>query len=228
MTESEQRGVLKDYLAGATTAALVELRYRARPAEALRQVEGALQRHPLASLPPLDRPYALLAWFYAQAGRPEQARRLLSEYVANVPQGVRRGEPLRFDLAATGAIAVGEGRSQDAAAAFRGWSQEPGECLTCGLFELATVYDRAHQPDSALAIYERVVNTPSLPYIARYAIAPTYKRLGELYEERGDRAKAREYYGRFVDLWKDADPELQPVVRDVRARMTRLVEDRPR
>ena len=42
------------------------------------------------------------------------------------------------------------------------------------------------------------------------------------YEARGDRAKALEYYGRFVNLWKDADPELQPVVRDVRARMARL------
>jgi eukaryotic-like serine/threonine-protein kinase len=45
---------------------------------------------------------------------------------------------------------------------------------------------------------------------------------GELYDARGDAAKAREYYGRFVDLWKDADPELQPVVRDVRARLVRL------
>jgi len=46
--------------------------------------------------------------------------------------------------------------------------------------------------------------------------------VGELYEGRGDRAKAREYYGRFVDLWRDADPGFQPIVRDVRARMARL------
>jgi hypothetical protein len=48
------------------------------------------------------------------------------------------------------------------------------------------------------------------------------RRLGELYEARGDRAQAREFYGRFVDLWKDADPELRPVVRDGRARLIRL------
>jgi hypothetical protein len=29
-------------------------------------------------------------------------------------------------------------------------------------------------------------------------------------------------YGRFVDLGKEADPELQPVVQDVRARIARL------
>jgi len=58
-----------------------------------------------------------------------------------------------------------------------------------------------------------------------YGRAPTFKRLGELYEARGDRAKALESYGRFVDLWKSADPELQPLVRDVRARMARLASE---
>ena len=50
----------------------------------------------------------------------------------------------------------------------------------------------------------------------------TYKRLGELYEARGERAKAADYYTRFVNLWKDADAELQPAVRDVRGRLARL------
>ena len=58
-----------------------------------------------------------------------------------------------------------------------------------------------------------------------YGLAPTFQRLGELYEARGDRAKALEYYGRLVDLWKGADPELQPVVRDVRVRMARLASE---
>ena len=48
------------------------------------------------------------------------------------------------------------------------------------------------------------------------------KRLGELYEARGNREQAVEYYGRFVELWKDADPELQPLVRHVQQRMVRL------
>ncbi len=41
-----------------------------------------------------------------------------------------------------------------------------------------------------------------------------------------DSQKAVEYYDRFVELWKDADEELQPVVRDVRARIARLVGER--
>ncbi|HXY69493.1 MAG TPA: hypothetical protein VEH62_08590, partial [Gemmatimonadales bacterium] len=55
-----------------------------------------------------------------------------------------------------------------------------------------------------------------------YQLAPVYRRLGELYEAKGDRARALDYYGRFVDLWKNADPELQPAVREVRQRLSRL------
>ncbi len=96
--------------------------------------------------------------------------------------------------------------------------------MTCGLFEIARAYDHVGRADSALATYEQVVSTPGLfrLYDDSYTLAPTYKRLGELYETRGGHAKALQYYGRFVDLWKNADAELQPVVRDVRARLARL------
>ena len=53
--------------------------------------------------------------------------------------------------------------------------------------------------------------------------ARSYRRLGELYEQRGDTAKAVEYYNEFVELWKDADPELQPQVEDVKRRLAALV-----
>ena len=53
-------------------------------------------------------------------------------------------------------------------------------------------------------------------------LAGSYKRLGELYEAKGDVKRAVELYDKFVALWKNADPELQPVVSDVRRRITRL------
>ncbi len=60
----------------------------------------------------------------------------------------------------------------------------------------------------------------------RHDPAPTYKRLGELYEERGNRDKAVEFYSEFVDLWEGADAELQPLVEDVRGRIARLISER--
>ena len=98
-------------------------------------------------------------------------------------------------------------------------------CHACGAWELGLAYEQAGQPDSALTAYEQVATdagtTEDVNYL-RCTLPASLRRLGELYERRGDRAKAREYYGRFVDLWKGADPGLQPIVRDVRARMARL------
>ena len=49
--------------------------------------------------------------------------------------------------------------------------------------------------------------------------------MGELYEARGDREKAKEYYGRFVALWRDADSDLQPAVQEARARLAQLAAE---
>ena len=234
MAESEQRGLPGQYIGGmrwagparsegAISLAWLDLRYRNRAADALKEVDAALLRYPLSTIPAIDRPYTSLATFFARAGRLAQAKRLLAEYETNVPEGIRRHEYFRHRAA--GEIAQAAGRVRDAVEAYRRWYDEAAYfCATCGLFEIATIYDRAGQPDSALATYEQIVSTPGLWSLTDnfYTLAPTYKRLGELYETRGDRAEARKYYGRFVDLWKDADPELQPVVREVRARLARL------
>ena len=53
-------------------------------------------------------------------------------------------------------------------------------------------------------------------------LAGTHKRLGELYEATGDREKALSHYVQFVELWKNADPELQGKVAQVRQRLARL------
>jgi tetratricopeptide (TPR) repeat protein len=123
-----------------------------------------------------------------------------------------------------GAIALAEDRTEEAIGYFRRYDEET-ECTVCALPRLAEAYDRAGHRDSARAIYERYVTTPWLEQLdidAAY-LPPSYKRLGELYEERGDREEAIHYYNEFVELWQDADEELQPQVREVRQRLARLV-----
>ena len=90
---------------------------------------------------------------------------------------------------------------------------------------LARAYDKAGQADSALRYFERL-NAPemlggqvqSLPQ----ALALTARRLGELYEAKGDITNAIKQYQAFVTLWKNADPELQPQVAEIKARVARL------
>ena len=225
MAVHEQRGVPGKYLEDAVGIAIVDVHYRKAPDAARREVEEALRRHPLASIPAQDRPYLALGFLYADAGRPDRARQIMTEYEAAVPEGARRGQPSRHGV--TAHIAFAEGRVQDAIRDYRRWYDEDG-CAVCGLFLLGRAYEKVGERDSAVAVYERAVNTPGYfrAFEEQATLGPTYRRLGALYEERGDTARARDYYGRFVELWKDADAVLQPEVRDVRQRMARLTTSR--
>jgi hypothetical protein len=46
--------------------------------------------------------------------------------------------------------------------------------------------------------------------------------LAGLYDASGRRKEARDAYTRLLDLWKDADPELQPRVLHARERIVAL------
>jgi tetratricopeptide (TPR) repeat protein len=100
------------------------------------------------------------------------------------------------------------------------------DCARCMYAALARAFDLAGMADSAIATFEQYLATPYWFRGERRAdpmhLAGTYKRLGELYEAAGDTSKAIDAYTKFVTLWKDADPELQPKVAEVRRRLGRL------
>jgi TolB-like protein len=227
MTASEGRSDPGGYLFGAAQLALLQLDFRARPDSGSAILATALVKHPLAGIPVEDRPYPLLVVAYAKLGRTEIARRLAREAEAAVPEAMRRGDSRTWFAA--GALAEAEGHPADAAAAYRTWSEQAGECTPCGLFDLARLADAVGRTDSALALYDRALAATSMSRVMldAFQLVPALKRSGELYEAKGDRAKASDRYRRFVELWKDADPELQPGVREVRARLARLATETP-
>ena len=53
-------------------------------------------------------------------------------------------------------------------------------------------------------------------------LAPAYFRMAEIYERQGDRQAALDYYTRFVDRWRNADPEYAKQVNDARKAIARL------
>ena len=120
-------------------------------------------------------------------------------------------------------IATGEGRYVDALAEALRW--EGGECLgRCS--DLALAYDRAGQRDSAIAIYERYLTSPRIGIPPPHRWGPILERLAQLYDERGDRDEAADYYAKFVELWAEADEELQPRVRAAQARLEEILDER--
>ena len=224
MAIAEQRGLPADYIYAALGQAWFDVLYRDRPEDGVQVVAAALARHPFASIPVSDRPYAGLAGFYARAGRVDQARQLMAEYTRLVPEGLRRANPFRHTGVAE--IARAEHRYADALAETRAYHDESG-CALCGTWDQATVFDLMHQQDSALIYYDRYLTTPDVARLSDdgWELGPVYKRAGELHEAHGDRAQALDDYNKFVDLWKNADAELQPVVRDVRSRIARLAAE---
>ncbi len=55
-------------------------------------------------------------------------------------------------------------------------------------------------------------------------LAPAQLRLGWIYEARGTRTAALGHYRRFVELWRTADPELQPAVVEAERRVALLTD----
>jgi tetratricopeptide (TPR) repeat protein len=223
---NSRQGLPWEMLATVADVGLSDIEVGRHTADAVANVAAALAQYPLGDMDPLDRPYVRLARFYAGANQPERARALLAEFEREVPAELRRDlEPQRYG--ALGLVALAEGKASEAIDEFR--RSDQGWCTVCALPDLARAYDLHAETDSAIATYERYLSTPS--FFGRLVIdwltlAPTYKRLGELYEQRGERQKAVEYYDRFIGLWEDADPELQPQVRETRERMATLVEER--
>ncbi len=204
----------------------LDLWYRGQPERARRKADAALQRWPLERLDPADRPYLELAIFWAEAGRPDRARALMAEYDRLAPEGTKRAAAtLRH--AALGSIALAERRPAAAVSEFR--LQDQGDCEVCALGDLGRAYDNAGQADSAIAVYERYTGKPYVYRMFPDAIwlGRTYYRLAELYEERGERAKAAENYTKLVQLWQDADPELRTKVLDAKARLKALTGEPP-
>jgi tetratricopeptide (TPR) repeat protein len=220
-------GNVQARLNGALDSAEIDAWYHDDKPGAIRSLERALAAYPLDSMPATVRPYDRLAFLYSVAGRPDRARAVIDQ----ASRDPRAGYPEDIQGAIHGAlghVALAERRYDDAVREFR--ASDVGLCTVCALPNVARAYDLAGNADSAIAVFNRYVDAPSRnPPADALHLAGSYKRLGELWEAKGDRQKAASNYTRFVELWKNADPELQPKVAEVKKRLARLsdVETKP-
>jgi tetratricopeptide (TPR) repeat protein len=171
--------------------------------------------------------YAGVIALLAEIGRVREAAGLLDEWrrrTGVTDQGYRSDSAL-----AVGAIAAAEGDWDRAVSAFLAWQKSPvAGALTLynrGLPEAAAIMVRRGNADSAIVLFERALATSSA-YGGQIYEPGWYTQalvmLGDLYEARGDRQKAAEYYRRYIDVFKDPDPPIAKQVAAVREKLVRV------
>ncbi len=216
MAAAETQGERALYVNVALRLAFHDAILRGDRDAALRRLEAALERHPLESIEPHERPYGGLSLVYALAGELDRARQLLAEWDSAVDPILRGDDGVGVHVS-RGVLALADDRPQEAIAEFR--RADTGPCAICVLPLMGQAYDVAGMPDSVMAVYERYLETPWLDRLDNgdwWTLAAIYGRLGGLYELEGDAEKAISYYEKFIDLWADADPEFQPRVEAAR------------
>ncbi|HKW11929.1 MAG TPA: protein kinase [Gemmatimonadaceae bacterium] len=194
----------------------------------VRRIDAALARTPLKTLSYERRPYMTTANAYAMAGRPDKARALVAEYDADVHDTAFRIAASPIVHITLAEIALAEKRPLDAVREF--WKSDSlpdgpaSTCEFCTEMRLGRAFDLANLPDSAIGHWERYLAATSSGRLGLDAgyLAGVRKRLGELYEAKGDNRRAATNYLAFIELWKNADPELQPKVLEARERLARL------
>jgi tetratricopeptide (TPR) repeat protein len=212
-------------------------------AGAVKAVDAAVATTPIQRLAFSDRPYFAIARAYAIAGDPDKASAVLAQYHREVADTslLRLQTPELHDVLGTIALARGNGLAaiQEFRRADTAADGAPArECASCIHFQLGRAFDAAGQTDSAIAEFERYIATPFWAKLTgddnggigmgdAVVLAGIHKRLGELYEAKGENQKAASHYLAFIELWKNADPALQPKVAEVRQRLARLSNTEP-
>jgi TolB-like protein/tetratricopeptide (TPR) repeat protein len=211
--------------------ATVALLHRAEIDIAIRhQPKVALQRlDSLGFVPPGGTDFMpWVASLYAQAGNPVSARRILAMWNAAVPDTARAESQLANLRATEADVAIAEGRVPEAIAdimaADKVGDAPRGPDAELLPLAMARVYERAAQADSAIAWYERFLKAPRRPVsvIDALWLGHVYERLSMLHEAKGNASAAAQSLQKFIDLWAEADQELQPRVAAARERLKSL------
>ena len=90
--------------------------------------------------------------------------------------------------------------------------------------QLGRAHDLAGRSDSAIVYYEKFLGTPDRVSHRRRALrgARSTGDWASCTRQPASTRQAMEHYGRFVELWAEADPFLQPQVAEVRKRLEHL------
>jgi tetratricopeptide (TPR) repeat protein len=186
--------------------------------EADAAAQAAIAGH-LASTNRFDPSWLLmLGTFHAREGRLREARDLLARAsdTANDPvasSSINRssGSDQSNVNLLKGEIELASGRAADAADLFevsaRMWPARTGttDRVARALVKLGRLEEAKQKYEAIIAARQFGAEEQELWFLA-------HLELGKIHERLGDPAKAREYYGKLLALWKDGDATLRPLM----------------
>ncbi len=226
---AQARSTAALYRAQATTGNLLQfaidtaflLAARGERDAAIATLEAGLRRAPMAEIPASERPWGALRNLGALTAHPEVVRRAIDGFERDQAALSVDAEGQRIGYQA--ALAFAEERWADAIRLTREaearfmWPPKAGEAVR------GIAFRALGQPDSAIAAFEQSLVIPD-PFVFTDATwrARALFELAEAHEGKGNRAEAIRRYGELAELWRGADPVLQPRVREIRDRITRL------
>ena len=220
------RGDLEESIRTRLDAAFIELDVYGDTAAALAAAAEVIAEVEEDSEILEDPPLAAIGRLLIRAGEVERGLEFLDRDWQQVPERTRARREFQRSTWVSLQVARAEGRPEEALRELR--SLPPWACTPCRYHEEASLFDQAGRADSAIAYYESYLEAPFnfRFFIDSEELAPTHERLGKLYDARADLEKAALHYARFVELWADADEELQPRVQVARARLNEILRER--
>lgn len=225
--ERERRGLSLQFGSAATAIASVAAEARSRAellddqARARRLLDSSLAALRWDTLPSLDRAYGAVLTARIVAGDVSAIPAQLTAWERLAPPRLKA--VTRREIAVVrGELALAKGQGAEALREFV--VGDVGVCVACSWPRFARAYDAMGKADSVIYWYERFVQSSSinLSNVDARDLPRAYRRLGELSEAKGDTKRAIQRYSDFVAIWNNADPALQPLVKDVHERIARL------
>ncbi|MCC6318747.1 MAG: protein kinase [Gemmatimonadaceae bacterium] len=188
---------------------------------ALAAVRRGLARTPMSTMAPDARPWYNLLGVALLIRDPKLTREVVEGAERDMVPSANDPEGARAWL--RGALAYTEGRWSDAIRELDESNRRHMSQVNMYAVLRAVAFKELGQADSAIAAFERYLDMPdpNLDASPRWRV-PALQWLGELYEARGQPKRAIERYTEITRLWERADPALQPRVKALQLRITRL------
>ena len=192
------------------------------PARGMQMIVDAQEL--LERVPTVARPYLILSAWASVANRPARAEALIETWEASVPPGYQTDDDRATRLIAEGLLAWRRGDPAAGLDLVDQGRQDLG-CVDCWQYERALILQDLGTPDEVIAAWEERARAVDLFFYVNAGEWPiAYERLCQLHAEHGETTAAARHCSRFVELWAEADPELQPRVRAAQQRLDAVTE----